>query len=713
MALTTDQENAKFQAHLQSGAQLHNEGQLEAALAAFQSAWELRPEDTNAACAYATLLTALSRPQAAYKTLLALEASLLTQPDGAANLAIAAENSGDMSAAKNAYLRALELNPNQLRSLNNMGLLAAGESDWSNAIAYARRCVELEPNDASYRQNLADFLSGDMRYSEALAVLNQAAKQFPDYVDITIRRIIVLACQGEFEKSRQLENTLAAAGQNHLQAFVSRLLASSGHATAEYDLAPVRCDAFDIYICQVFNAIKVCDWRGNEKLTEILLAALSGSANSAKIVAWQDAEFCARALSLRDNELTKLQRLQVNKKAHAAVSSIPVFKATRKTLQRQQDQRIHVGLVVHQLHQAQHLCALEQQLALHDKSRFAFHVYSSTRQPGRVEEQSLLLHAHNVVQIAHMSDLEVVGRIRLDQLDVFVDTAYEPGSPRPNIAQMRLAPVQVCQTSWQRHRQPEPYDYVISDRHVHPHSIDNSDVLARLPLTCWLTVNDTKPSANSPSRLDIGLPTGALVLCALFEPVKLDTETFTLWMQILESLPHAVLWLPGCNELVRAHLSGAAQAAGIHMNQIIFSGVLARSDMLAAMKQADLFLDTLRFNAVQGLEDALRMGIPAISCEGSSKASRLGGSLLRAAGLPECVVDTQEAYAAGVIRLGQNPIALKTLRQRLDLANESASLFDVASRIKEWEAAWTVMVERSRSGLLPETFDVPLAVKSS
>ena len=176
-------------------------------------------------------------------------------------------------------------------------------------------------------------------------------------------------------------------------------------------------------------------------------------------------------------------------------------------------------------------------------------------------------------------------------------------------------------------------------------------------------------------------------------------------MKILRGLPDAVLWLPRCGAAA-TNLAREAQAAGVGPTRLLFSTPMARGEALAAMRHADLFLDTLRLNAAQGLEDALHLGVPAITCAGSRPASRLGGSILHAAGLAQCVLDSPEAYSAEAVRLGRDPGALQDLREHVKAAATGAPLFDLAARVREWESAWAVMAERSRAGLPPAAFDV-------
>jgi predicted O-linked N-acetylglucosamine transferase (SPINDLY family) len=315
----------------------------------------------------------------------------------------------------------------------------------------------------------------------------------------------------------------------------------------------------------------------------------------------------------------------------------------------------------------------------------------------------------SVTEIAHMSDVEAAGRMRLDQLDVFVDTAFDTAWCRPEIPELRVAPVQVRQLTWHRHNPPRPCDYNMSDTFVHPDGLDLTPygAVVRLPHTCWLATHDELPEDGRDDRQQAGLPADVLLLCAVVPSVMLDPESFSCWMKILRSLPDAVLWLPAYSRPIIANLLREAHTAGVNESRLLFANRLPRAQSLALMRHADLFLDTLRFNANRGMEDALRLGVPALSCAGNSMASRLGGSMLHAAGLAECVLDTPDAYAAEAIRLGRNPVALQTLRRQAQALTPASPLFDLTARIRELEAAWTKMTERSRAGLPPAAFDVP------
>lgn len=705
-APTAAEENA-LSDWMRRGIQLHMEGQLEQALTAFETARRLDPANVNAVSAAATVLTALARPAAAYRLLLSLAPRLLEDADGAANLAIAAETCGDMAQARLAYQRALQLDPAHLRSLNNLGLLAATQSQWELAIGYAEQCIALAPAEVTHHHNLADFLAGARRYPQALAVLDAAAQRFPEHLEITVRQVAVLAFNGEFESSRQLAASLDGAAQEYLKSFLSQALTPADHERLLRPAPAVSPDPVRLFTGQAFEAMEECDWRNNTKLAEVLRESLADSARTGENRDWRDAQFYGLMLDLKEGELAQMRQLSVQAIATGLGSPLPAFTTGRKTGARSSDTRIHVGLAVPSLRNPRQRLALQRQLALHDHQRFAIHVYAGTHRPDLAYSDSLRPHATSVMETAHLSDTELAARIRLDQLDLFVDMAFASSACRPEIAALRVAPVQIRQLTWHRHHPPVPCDYNMSDRFIHPDELDLAPYgpVFRLPHTCWLAVHGDDSGAPGPLWAPDSLPDEALVLCSHFSPATLDPETFGAWMRILHELPEAVLYLPGCKPSAAANLTREAAAAGISATRLIFEHVIEQAS--ARTRRPDLFLDPFRFSSAEGLEEALRIGVPALSCAGNSMASRMGGSLLRAAGLPACVLDSRQAYVDAVLRLGRDAPALLQLREEVRAVTPTSGLFDLPSRIRDWENAWAWMTQRSRDGLAPIAFTLP------
>ncbi len=697
------------------GAQWHAASEPELALDAFEAALTLVPGEVNAASARATLLSALDRPQAAYRTLLSVEAALMADPDGAANLAIAAEACGDLAKAQACYARALTLNPDHLRALNNVGILAASAGQWDIAAELARKCLALDPLHVPYHANLCEFLSGDQRYQEALGVVAAAIAQFPDALELKVRHVALLAFNGDLEKSDAEMARLPPQARAALDDFLLKL-----ESPEERHVYRVRTrsnpsrspDALDIFAGQAFRRLSACDWRNNIRLTAVLRASLTASAGTAGHRNWHQAPFFGPMLGLDNAELVQMQRESTAADVARARALLPAFHARPKAAIKN-DGRLHIGLALDSLEDERQLRALVHQLAHHDASRFAVHIYAFTPQPDAQHAAPLRFVAASVAELGHMSDVEAVARIRLDRLDVYVEISPEGPFLRSLISALRVAAIQIQRPP--AHCQAMPgWDYIITDELMHPAPPDpgnpSGGAIVRLPETSWLAAPGGAP--GGPSQIgDAGLPQDGLVLCALMPPETLDPQSFAAWMKILRALPDAMLWLPRCGRAA-AHLVREAKAAGVGAERLLFSSSSVREPMLAGLTQTGLCLDTFLTNSARALEDALNAGIPAITFAGSDMASRTGGSILRAAGLPDCVMPSAEAYVKEAVRLGRDARALAELKERLLASRSVAPLFDIQSRVKQWESAWTMMVERFRAGLPPAAFDVPASGKN-
>lgn len=697
------------------GTELHGAGQREQALLAFENALALAPQDVNTASACATLLALLDRPQAAYRTLLSVEAQLMESADGAANLAIAAEACGELPRAEAAYAQALRIDPDHVRSLNNVGILAANASQWDLAIALARKCLALQPDHAPHHANLAEFLSGDGRYSEALEIIAHARLQFPDDMSLKIRHTALLAFSGELEKCHAALTSLGTDGRRLFAEFLAKPGSPQSlfvHSGGSPDKSPASPDAFDIHATQAWRKMSLCDWRGNEQLASLMRQNLTKTAGQALARNWHEATFYGLTLDLQESELHQMRSETVAAmKAGPSPSLTPLTARAGMPARKAAtpDGRIRIGFGVQSLRNARQVQALARQLSGHDKSRYAFHVYAFTSHPEPDQGDALRPHVESVAELAHMLDAEAAARMRLDRLDIYVETEGDFGWSRPAIAAQRVAHVQLCQRGWYRHHVAGHWDYTLSDPFIHPnnHNQVAFGAIARLPHSCWLATHaEARTAQVVKSREEAGLPADALVLVSSVSPAMLDTRSFSVWLKILRSLPDAVLWLPHCG-VAAANLLREAQAAGVGASRLFFSGQANQEDALSRLKHADIFLDPLRCSVATGVEDALRLGMPALTCAGTSMASRLGGSMLLAAGLSEDVFDSKESYVAGAVRLGRDASALQKLRAHLQATAATSPLFDIAARIRELEAAWEIMIERSRAGLAPAAFDVP------
>jgi predicted O-linked N-acetylglucosamine transferase (SPINDLY family) len=127
------------------------------------------------------------------------------------------------------------------------------------------------------------------------------------------------------------------------------------------------------------------------------------------------------------------------------------------------------------------------------------------------------------------------------------------------------------------------------------------------------------------------------------------------------------------------------------------------ADHLARHGAADLFLDTAPCNAHTTASDALWMGLPLVTCLGTSFSGRVAASLLHAVGLPELVTHDLGAYETLALALARDPQRLAAARTIL---RNSQALFDAARFCRGLEAAYETMWQTAVSGAQPRGFAV-------
>jgi predicted O-linked N-acetylglucosamine transferase (SPINDLY family) len=127
---------------------------------------------------------------------------------------------------------------------------------------------------------------------------------------------------------------------------------------------------------------------------------------------------------------------------------------------------------------------------------------------------------------------------------------------------------------------------------------------------------------------------------------------------------------------------------------------------LARHSLADLYLDTLPYNAHSTACDALWAGVPVLTCAGQGFASRVAASALTAVGLPELITENLPEYEQKVLELAREPAYLQELRSKLAGQRTRSPLFDTARYCRDLEAAYRTVHERALRGEAPLGFDV-------
>jgi len=315
----------------------------------------------------------------------------------------------------------------------------------------------------------------------------------------------------------------------------------------------------------------------------------------------------------------------------------------------------------------------------------------------------------NFSDIAAMSDPAAAQRVRDAQIDVLVNLNGYFGSPRNGVFALRPAPVQVNYLGFPATLGAAWMDYIIADPIVIPPDACKYYDEAVVWLPHSYQANDSRRPRPSPvSRAAAGLPSHGFVFCNFNQLYKLTPEIFTRWMRILQACEGSLLWLLRDNDVAADNLRRMAIEHGVAAERLIFAEVVEQSSHLARLTLADIFLDTMPYNAHTTGSDALWAGVPIVTCRGNAMPGRVAASLLTAIGLPELITENLDAYEALAKRLAHDTALLSHFRARMAQARESCALFDTTGHTRHLETAYRIMVENSRAGRPPQAFAVPV-----
>jgi predicted O-linked N-acetylglucosamine transferase (SPINDLY family) len=324
----------------------------------------------------------------------------------------------------------------------------------------------------------------------------------------------------------------------------------------------------------------------------------------------------------------------------------------------------------------------------HNRDQFEVHAFCWSKEDGtafRERVRSAFDHFHKV---GDMSDEAVAQLIAAQEIDVLVDLQGITSGARPNIVAQGPAPVQVAYLGFPGSSALPYVDFVVADAFIFPQELKQNFSEAPLYLPTVYQVSDSqRPFGPTPTREALGLPQDAFVLCAFNNNYKITPEMFESWMRILRRSSNSVLWLLEDNVWSKQNLQAAAGAHGVSPERLYFAGRVLPQDYLARFRAADLFLDTSPYNAGTTANDALWAGLPLLTCPGKTYVSRMAGSLLTSAGLPELIAQDLTDYENKAVHFSQQPQALAQLRTRLKDVKESGRLFNTQRFTQEFEQA--------------------------
>jgi protein O-GlcNAc transferase len=339
---------------------------------------------------------------------------------------------------------------------------------------------------------------------------------------------------------------------------------------------------------------------------------------------------------------------------------------------------------------------------LHDRKKFEIHAFSFGLDKKDETNTRIRKGVDHFYDVHKISDINLVKLARSLEIDIAIDLTGYTAQNRAEIFAMKVAPIQINYLGYTSTTGADYMNYLIADKTIIPEKNKKyySEKIVYLPNNYMVNESKVKVSEKLFIRKDVGLPAEGFVFCCFNTHFKISPITFAGWMRILKAVDGSVLWLLPKNENAVKNLKKEAKKHGIDESRLIFAPSLdLNEDHLSRQKLADLFLDTLPYNAHITASEALRMGLPVLTCMAQAFSGRVAASLLKAVNLSEMITTTQEQYERLAIELATNPEKLKIIKNKLANNLPTAPLYDTPLFTKNLEAAYQVMYEKYQNDL--------------
>jgi predicted O-linked N-acetylglucosamine transferase (SPINDLY family) len=279
---------------------------------------------------------------------------------------------------------------------------------------------------------------------------------------------------------------------------------------------------------------------------------------------------------------------------------------------------------------------------------------------------------------------------------------------RTNIFAKRPAPVQVNYLGYPGTMGAEFIDYIFGDETVMPETNRNyfTEKIVYLPNCYQTNCRNRDVSQNILTREELNLPEDGFVFCCFNNNNKITPAMFNNWMRILQQVEGSVLWLLESNQWAVENLRMEAKKRGVNEERLVIASRLPIKDHLNRLRHADLFLDTLPYNAHTTASDALRMGVPLVTQMGNAFAGRVASSLVKTLGMEELITHCAEEYVKLAVDLATDRELFLMIRNKLIRNIQTAHLYDSELFTRHIEKAYEMIYERYQSDLPPEHITV-------
>lgn len=498
------------------------------------------------------------------------------------------------------------------------------------AIYHAQRLALLAPDSAGALTTLADLYIAERRTDEALESLRAAGRLTPADPSIPLRAARALADAG-------------------------RYCAALAHTDAALALGPATPPLQSLRATCLLNLGRV------DESVALLRAAIAADPLNAEI---------ASQLALALNYLPDATPTEV-REAHVAyarlLDSAALPPLTPAPLTPRASGRPRVGIISPDLRTHSVAFFLLPWLRRRDRSAMDLYAYYTNRHADGLTStiRSLCTQWRDM---GNRSDDSIARTIAADSLDLLVDLSGHTAGHSLGALHRRPARRQATYLGYPNTTGLRQVDFRLVDSITDPPG--ESDTLCAESLVrlapCFLCF---EPPADAPPVSPPPGLGGAVTFGSFNAAPKINDRVLRAWASLLARVPGSKLLLkavhysePQARDLLRARF---AHAGGDPASLEVAPPTRSQAEHLALYARVDVALDPFPYHGTTTTLEALWMGVPVVTLAGRVHASRVGVSLLSAAGLADLVATGPESYIALAASLAADTARLDSLRRSL------------------------------------------------
>ena len=643
---------------------------------------------------------------------------------------------GRIAEALESYDRAVALDPRSVDDWGNRGALLHDLGRYDDALASFSQAIAIAPSHAPAHYNRGNALMALERHELALTSFDYALMLHSSYVEALNNRGECLRALGRIEQSVESFDRALSVAPNNVAALYNRSI--SLNELQEFSAALVCIERLLDIAPDNTNALYI---RGKcleqlRRLSEAIDSYDRAAQRGHGLAAAAGAYCCLTACEwpATDRAIERLQRLiDDDHTILAPIALLPLaidparqLKCVRRFARREwgnvapmprsnpsrADGRIRITYLSADFGSHAVTELVTGLFERHDRTRFEVIGVSVGPRRSDGTQDRVANSCDRYFELGAHTDAEIARRVAELEPHIAVDLTGYTEAGRPGVLARRPAPVQVSYLGYLGTMGAEFIDYVIADRFALP--FDRQPVyterIVHLP-DCFL-INDNKLAISPaiPSRQDVGLPQRGFVFCSFNNSYKFRAPMFDLWMRLLRDIDGSVLWLLSANHQVVTNLRREAESRDIDPARLVFAPRTDFPAHLARQSLADLFLDTLPYNAGATGAAALWAGVPVLTAVGETFVGRMAGSMLHSIGLPELATANLDEYEALARKLAADTTLLAEKKAILKRNRLTHPLFDTDRSRRHIEAAFDTMWRIHQRGEPPRGFAVdPIA----